>query len=835
MARFFIDRPVFAIVLSLILFIAGALAAFALPIAQYPQISPPRVTVSAYYQGAGAEVVEQSLAQVIEQQVNGVEGMAYMSSVSGDDGSYGLDVVFGLDRSGDIVAVQTQNRVSQAISSLPQEVVQAGVTTQKQSPDVVMYFAVYSPKGTFDAVFLKNYASVQIVDTLKRIPGVGAVEEYGSEFAMRIWLKADRMAVLGVTATDVQQALRRQNIQAPAGRIGEYPSLANQEFQYTAKSQGRLQTPAEFENVIVRADSTGSILRVRDVARVELTGKNYTYFSEYNGQEAVSFAIKLTPDANALETVNQVRAAIDEAAERFPSDIKHSIVIDNTVFVRDSLKEVVKTFFEALLLVLVIVFIFLQSLRATLIPMIAVPISLVGTFIAFYLFGFSINSLTLFAMVLAIGLVVDDAIVVVEAVEHHMRHSGMTPREATYKAMEEVSGPVVAIAFVLASVFIPVTFFGGTVGVLYRQFAVTIAVSMALSAFVALSLTPALCALLLKPHAGTNNSRMERFFARFNEWFDRLIKNYGLIVGLTTRQIRKGMLLFLILLACTAALFRILPSGFVPDEDQGYFIASLSLPEASSVNRTKEVGHRVAEIIRGLPGIKETILISGIDILSGSAKPNTAIIAVSMKPWAERKEPALQVENRIRDVIASTDKVSEGSVVAFNAPALPGLGGQGKISMMLQNRGGASLAEMQEVAGRFIEEANKLPEIGVFYTTFRTDTPGYRYDLDRERVETLGVSVSDVFQTLQYFMGGSQVNDFNAYGRTFKVVMQAGPQFRAEPESIRYLFVRNQQGNMIPLNALLKPVSVSGPPSIKRFNGYPAIQKEKQYRRKKVC
>ena len=575
---------------------------------------------------------------------------------------------------------------------------------------------------------------------------------------------------------------------------------------------------------MVRVDSAGSILRVRDVARVELTGKNYTYFSEYNGQEAVSFAIKLTPDANALNTVSQVRAAIDEAAGRFPSDIRHSIVIDNTVFVRESLHEVVKTFLEALLLVLVIVFIFLQSFRATLIPMIAVPISLVGTFIAFYLFGFSINSLTLFAMVLAIGLVVDDAIVVVEAVEHHMSHSGLGPKEATCKAMEEVSGPVVAIAFVLASVFITVTFFGGTVGVLYRQFAITIAVSMALSALVALSLTPALCALLLKPHAGTDTTRLGRFFTRFNEGFGRLIEKYGLMVGSTTRQIRKGMLLFLVLLVCTAALFRILPSGFVPDEDQGYFIAALSLPEAASVNRTIEVGHRVAEIIRGLPGVKETILISGVDILSGSAKPKIAIIAISLNPWAERQTPAPQVENRIRDVIANTAKVAEGSVIAFNAPALPGLGGQGKISMMLQNRGGGSLAEMQEVAGRFIEQANELPEIGVFYTTFRTDTPGYRYDLDRERVETLGVPVSEVFQTLQYFMGGSQVNDFIAYGRTFKVVMQAEPQFRAAPESIRYLFVRNQQGNMVPLNALLKPVSVSGPPSIKRFNGYPAIQ-----------
>ncbi len=825
MAKFFIDRPVFAVVLSLLITIAGTLAGFALPIAQYPQISPPRIAVSTFYQGASAEVVEQAVAQIVEQQVNGVEGMSYMSSVSSDDGSYRLDVVFGIEQNGDLAAVQAQNRVSQAVSGLPQEVVQVGVTTQKQSPDVVMYFVLYSPKGTFDSIFLKNYASVQIIEGLKRIKGVGAVDEYGSDFAMRIWLQADKMAVLNVAATDVQHAVRKQNIQAPAGRIGEFPTVAGQEFQYTAKAQGRLQVPAEFQNIIIRTNPDGSMVRLKDVARVELSAKNYTFFSEYNGQEAVSFAVKLTPDANALETVKNVRAVIDNAASRFPSDIKNSIVIDNTLFVRESLKEVVKTFIEALALVLVIVYIFLQSFRATLIPMLAVPVSLVGTFIMFYLLGFSINSLTLFAMVLAIGLVVDDAIVVVEATESHMRQEGLSAKEATYKAMEEVSGPVVAIAFVLASVFVPVTFFGGTVGVLYRQFAITIAVSMALSALIALSLTPALCALLLKPHtAASDDSKIGRFFTWFNAAFDRLTEKYGQGVIGSTVHLRRGLLMFLVLLAATSLLFRSLPTGFVPDEDQGYFIASLSLPEAASVNRTREVGHRVSEIIRQIPGVKETILISGMDILSGAAKPNTALVVVSLHPWADRKDATLHAQNIINETIKRSFAVAESNLIAFNAPALPGVGGQGKLSLMLQNRGGESLDEMADVAGRFIEAANKLPEIGMFYSTFRTDTPGYRFDLDRERAETLGVSVSDVFQTLQYFMGGSQVNDFSAYGRSFKVIVQADAQYRAEPGSIRYLFVRNQRGDMIPLNAIIKPVSVSGPSSIKRFNGYPAIQ-----------
>ncbi len=824
MAKFFIDRPVFAVVLSLLITIGGTLAGFALPIAQYPQISPPRIAVSTFYQGASAEVVEQAVAQIVEQQVNGVEGMSYMSSVSGDDGSYKLDVIFGIEQSADLAAVQAQNRVSQAVSGLPQEVVQVGVTTQKQSPDVVMYFVLYSPKGTFDSIFLKNYASVQIIEGLKRIKGVGAVDEYGSDYAMRIWLQADKMAVLNVAATDVQQAVRKQNIQAPAGRIGEFPTVAGQEFQYTAKAQGRLQLPAEFQNIIVRTNPDGSMVRIKDVARVELSAKNYTFFSEYNGQEAVSFAVKLTPDANALETVKNARAVINDAASRFPSDIKHNVVIDNTLFVRESLKEVVKTFIEALALVLVIVYIFLQSFRATLIPMLAVPVSLIGTFITFYLLGFSINSLTLFAMVLAIGLVVDDAIVVVEAAETHMRHGGLSPKEATYKAMEEVSGPVVAIAFVLASVFVPVTFFGGTVGVLYRQFAITIAVSMALSALIALSLTPALCALLLKPHTASGGSKTDRFFAWFNAAFDRLTEKYGRGVIGSTGNLRRGLLLFLVLLAATSVLFKSLPSGFVPDEDQGYFIASLSLPEAASVNRTREVGHRIAEIIRQIPGVKETILISGIDILSGAAKPNTALVVVSLHPWEERKDPALHAQNIIHETIKRSFAVAESNLIAFNAPALPGVGGQGKLSLMLQNRGGGSLDEMSDVAARFIEAANKLPEIGMFYSTFRMDTPGYRFDLDRERAETLGVSVSDVFQTLQYFMGGSQVNDFSAYGRSYKVIVQADAQYRAEPGSIRYLFVRNQRGDMVPLNAIIKPVSVSGPASIKRFNGYPAIQ-----------
>ncbi|WP_346353980.1 multidrug efflux RND transporter permease subunit [Azotosporobacter soli] len=825
MANFFIKRPIFAIVLSIFIVIGGLIAAFTLPIAQYPQITPPNISVSTSYNGANAEVVEQSIAQLIEMQVNGVEDMVAMQSTSSDNGQYSMSVKFELGKDGDIASVQTQNRVSQASAQLPTEVMNNGVVTKKVSPDTILYFSLWSEKGTYDSVFMKNYGSINIVEDLKRIKGVGNVMEYGSDFGMRIWLQPDKMARLSITSNDISNAIKAQNLQAPAGTIGQQPSSPGQEFQMTAQVKGRLAEPAEFEKIMVRAQPDGSFVRLGDVARVEMAGKDYLYYSDVNGHESVTFGVQLTPDANALDTVNKVRASIDNAAKHFPADMQVKYVVDNTKFVKESLDEVVKTFAEALLLVLFIVFLFLQSWRATLIPMLAIPVSLVGTMGAFLLLGFSINTLTLFAMVLAIGLVVDDAIVVVEAVEHHMRHTGLNPRAATIRAMSEVSGPVVAIAFVLASVFIPVAFMGGTVGVLYKQFALTIAVSMALSAIVALSLTPALCTLILKAHdPNAHSGWLGRFFDRFNTWFDNMTEKYGGSVGGFIRRSKLSLLLLLVLVILTGALFQALPTTFVPDEDQGYYITTIALPEAANMDRTRAVANKVAAGIRAMPGVQDTIVITGYDIMVGAIKPNSAIIFTGLKPWSERTTADLGLANFIRSTFGAGFMTPEANVLAFNPPALPGVGSLGGFTLMLQDKGGGSIDELNTTTQQFLAEARKRPEIGMIYSTFRTDTPAYRFEVDREKAAKLGVPTSDVFGALQTFLGGSQVNDFNRFGRTYKVVMQADPSFRSDVDATRFFFVRSSNGAMVPLNTLVKPNEINGPTAIKRFNGFRSVQ-----------
>ena len=616
MAKFFIYRPVFAIVTAIVLTLAGIIAGLNLPIAQYPQITLPTVRVSAVYPGASAAVVEQAVAQPIEEQVNGVEGMLYMSSSSSGNGTYSLDLTFGLDRNADIAAVQVQNRASQANARLPGEVINAGITTNKQTPDTLMYIALVSPKGTYDELFLTNYATINVVEALKRVKGVGNVQLFGAEFGMRLWLKPDRMANLGITPTDIYRAIQEQNAQAPAGQVGQMPAPKNQQFQYGVEVRGRLTESSEFENVIIKAKPDGAFIRVKDVARVELGAKDYTFQSKLNGQPAAAFSINLTPDASALETAGLIRAQLEELSKSFPNDLSYDMVLDNTVFVTSSLEEVVHTFIEALVLVLVVVFLFLQNWRATVIPMLAVPVSLVGTFAVFTLLGFTINTLTLFGMVLAIGIVVDDAIVVVEAVEHHMAH-GLNARDATLKAMEEVSGPVMAIALILSAVFVPVAFLGGIAGVMYKQFAITVAVSTLLSAFVALSLTPALCALMLKPRSESHGP-IDRFFAAFNTRFDRLTEGYGRGVQTMIRRSLLSLMLLAILIFAAVGLMNKVPGGFVPPEDQGYFIGSVQLPSAASLNRTIDATAKVDDILSTLPGIEKRLMINGFNILNGA-------------------------------------------------------------------------------------------------------------------------------------------------------------------------------------------------------------------------
>jgi len=824
-AKFFIERPVFAIVLSIVITIAGLISAFNLPIAQYPQISPPTVSISTTYTGANADVVNQTVAQVLEEQINGVENMVSMQSTSSDSGAYSLRIQFEAGKDADIAAVQAQNRVSQATSSLPSTVQTTGVTTKKSTQDMSLMFSLWSPKGTYDTNFLKNYGSIYLLENIKRVKGVGNVMEFGSDYGMRIWLQPDKMARHNITTADVTSAVTSQNVQAAAGTIGQAPNLPEQEFQYTVRIKGRLTETAEFENIIIKAQSDGSFVRLKDIARVELGSKDYTFSSEVNGYPTTGFGVQLSSDANALETISQVKAVLANAAKQFPSDLEYKIVVDNTQFVRESMVEVCKTLAEALALVLLVVFLFLQNWRATLIPMLAIPVSLIGTFAAFIALDFSINTLTLFAMVLAIGLVVDDAIVVIEAVEHHIRYNSLSPQAATVRAMKEVSGPVVAIAFVLASVFIPVAFFGGTMGILYKQFALTIAVSMGLSALVALSLTPALCALLLKPHNPKEHGTvLSGLFGRFNRWFDKTVEGYGQRVVWLIGRARLCLVLLAVLTILAGGLYKAVPSSFVPTEDQGFFITAINLPEAASMNRTQAVVSKVGKAIHSQAGVAEAMMITGFDLLGGGNKSSAGAIFTKLKPWAERTKAELAVNQQIANVLMNSGNVPEATVLAFNPPSLPGLGMVGGFTLMLEDRAGSSDEEMSRVSKEFIAEAKKRPEIGMIYSTFSASTPGYEFQVDREKAEKLGVAVDDVFSALQTFLGGVQVNDFNRFGRTYKVIMQAETQFRNTTDASRFFFVRSSSGTMVPLNTLIKPVPVNAASVITRFNGSQAIQ-----------
>jgi multidrug efflux pump len=824
-ANFFIRRPIFAIVLSIIITIIGFISAFNLPVAQYPQISPPTITIKTTYQGANSEVVDQSVAQVMEEQVNGVEGMVLMSSASSDDGSYTLSVQFESGKDPDTAAVQTQNRVAEANASLPSTVQTAGVTTRKASQDMAIIFNLYSDNDIFSNNFLKNYGSIYLVDDIKRVKGVGEVTEFGADYSMRIWLQPEKMARLGIDVSTVVSAIEEQNVQAPSGAVGEMPAPAQQEFQYTARVKGRLTDVESFGNIIIQASTDGSFTRLKDIARVELGSKDYSNQTTINGHPSSGFAIKLASDANALETIGNVKKVLEEASKNFPNGLKYTISVDNTQFVRESMIEVAKTFAEALLLVVVVVFFFLQSWRATLIPLLAIPVSLLGTFGAFIVLGFSINTLTLFAMVLAIGLVVDDAIVVIEAVEHHIRYSGLSPLEATKRAMSEVSGPVVAIAFVLASVFLPVAFFGGMMGILYKQFALTIAVSMALSAIVALSLTPALCIILLKPYdPNAHQGVLGRFFETFNIWFERSTERYGKGLEKWIGNARLCMLLLCVLVILVGGLYKMVPSSFVPEEDQGRYIAAVSLPEAASLNRTTQTLKSFAQTLQSQPGVTDVMAMAGQDLLGGGSKPNAGAIFILLNPWAERNKPQLQVNAVIEQTLINGSHLPEGSVMVLAPPALPGLGNVGGFTVYLEDRGGGTLDALDKVAQKFIDAAQQRSEIGSIKSSFKADTPGYEFEVDREKAKKMGVSVDSVFTTLSVFIGGTQVNDFNKFGRTYKVIAQADLSFRSDIDAMRYLFVKSSSGTMVPLNTLVKPKKVSASSVITRYNGVRAVK-----------
>ena len=821
MSRFFINRPIFAIVISLIIVILGTISAFNLPIAQYPQISPPTITVSTTYTGANADTVNETVAQVVEQQVNGVEGMDYMSSTASNDGRYSLQVVFKLGTDGDMDSVKVQNNASTAEPSLPTDVQTYGLTTRKASSDMAMVLTLTSPNGTYDSVFLKNYADIYLVDKIKRVPGVGDLNVFGADYAMRLWINPDKLAELGLTVADVVSAVKEQNIQAPAGTIGQMPAPKDQEFQYTGKVQGRLITPEEFGNIIIRSDNnSGSFVRVKDVARVETGARTNNISAKYNNQNAVAFGVQLTSDANAMDTVSQVKEILEEAKADFPPDLEYEAVVDNTTYISESIQEVVKTFVEALLLVMLIVYIFLQSWRATLIPMLAVPVSLIGTFAAFIVLDFTINTLTLFGMVLAIGLVVDDAIVVIENVERHMAEDGLDPKEATGRAMDEVQGPVVAIAFTLASVFVPVAGLGGMTGVLYRQFALTIAISMALSAFVALTLTPALCATLLKPHTPNENkdSTIGSFFIRFNQFMNWMTRGYVKCIAFLIGKAKLCVVFLVIITALMAGLFRILPTTFSPPEDQGFYLASVTLPEGTSLNRTEEIVDKLSAELKQNPGVDQVMGISGYDILSGGAKSSAATFFVGLKPWSERTTPETSIDAEVGMAFKQGMNYPEASIIAMNPPSLPGLGMVSGFNLQLQDMSGHTNEELDTITKKIVAAANQRPELQGVYTTYSIKSPIYEFEVDREKVKNLGLNISDVFTALQVNFGGTEINDFNQFGRTYKVVMQADSNFRNEADTTRFIFIRGSNGQMVPLNTIIKPKLDSGPAIISRFN-----------------
>lgn len=827
MSRFFIDRPIFAIVISLVIVILGTISAVNLPIAQYPQISPPTVSVSTTYVGANADTVNETVAQVIEQQVNGTEGMDYMSSTAASDGRYSLQVVFNLGTDGDMDSVKVQNNAAVANPSLPSDVQQRGLTTRKASSDMAMIISLNSPNGTYDDVFLKNYADIYLVDKIKRVPGVGDLNVFGADYSMRLWLNPDRLAELGLTVADVTNAVKEQNVQAPAGTIGQQPSPENQEFQYIGKVQGRLVTPEEFGNIIIRSDNgSGSFVRLKDVAKIETGARTNSVKASYNHTNSVAFGVQLTSDANALETVSQVKAIMEEAQQDFPPDLKYEAVVDNTTYINESIHEVVQTFIEALLLVMLIVYIFLQSWRATLIPMLAVPVSLIGTFAAFIVLDFSINTLTLFGMVLAIGLVVDDAIVVIENVERHMAEDGLSAKEATGRAMDEVSGPVVAIAFTLASVFIPVAGLGGMTGILYRQFALTVAISMGLSAFVALTLTPALCAMMLKPHSERSGGPnfIEGLFDRFNRFMSWLTRGYVRCVGVLINHAKLCCVALLAVVLMTAGLFKILPTTFIPDEDQGFYLVSFNLPEGTSLNRTYEITEKFAEDLRQNPGVQRVMNITGYDILSSGAKSNSAVFFIGLAPWSERTTPETSINSQVGMAMKEgMMKYPEASIIAMNPPSLPGLGMVGGFNMQLQDVSGHTNEELNDVAQKIVAAANQRPELQRVYTIYSIGSPMYEFELDREKIKNLGLNISDVFTALQVNFGGTEINDFNQFGRTYKVILQADKGYRNEADTTRFIFIRGANGQMVPLNTVLKPKLESGPSIISRFNGTKSV------------
>jgi HAE1 family hydrophobic/amphiphilic exporter-1 len=823
-SRFFVRRPIVAIVIAIITVLAGLVAIQGLPIAQFPEIIPPQISVSATFTGADAQTIEQSIATPLEQQMNGVDNMLYMQSTNSNDGTMQLTVTFDVATDPNIDQVNVQNRIAQAQPNLPPDVNAFGLTMRKSTGFPMLIIALSSPENTYDALFLANFANINLIDAIYRVPGVGEARIFGAgDYAMRVWVKPDVVAKLGLTVPDLVRAVQQQSTVNPSGQIGAQPAPAGQEMTYTVRSQGRLQTPEEFGAIAVRSNPDGSVVRLRDVARVELGALNYQQIGRSNGREGCAIAIFQTPGSNALAVAEGVKKVMEDLRPQFPADLEYRYAIDTTLPVSEGMREILITLGEAMVLVIFVVFLFLQNWRATFIPMVAVPVSLIGTFAAFPLLGFSINTLSLFGLVLAIGLVVDDAIVVVEAVEHHIEE-GMAPADATLKAMEEVSGPVVSIALILASVFIPVGFMSGIQGRLNKQFAITIAISVIISAFNALTLSPALAAMLLRPRRKTTGV-VGRFFGVFNRWFEKATRGYVSISHGLVRKAVVGVGILLVFTAFAGLLARRLPTSFVPEEDYGYLLLNVQLPPAASIERTDAVARKIDQLLARTEGIANFNTIVGFSLLSRVTAPNYGFYFIGLHPWDQRKGPDLSARAIVDRLNRELPKVAP-EAVAFAAmpPSIPGLGTQGGFSFWLQDRSGGSIDFLDRSLQKFLDAARKRPELAGVNSQFSAAVPQLFADVDRDKVLKQGIAIGDVYQTMQAFLGGLYVNQFNRFGRQWRVFLQAEGSNRNTPADISQFYVRNNDGAMVPLSAVESTRPSAGPQYTNRFNVYRAVQ-----------
>ncbi|WP_118975626.1 efflux RND transporter permease subunit [Taibaiella koreensis] len=820
-AETFIKRPVTAIVISLVIALVGIIAIINLPIGQYPEITPPTVQVTGSFTGADALTVEQTTTTPIETQINGTPGMTYMASTSTSDGRSTITVNFDLGTDINVATLDVQNRVSIAQPTLPDQVKRLGLTTRKRNPSILMLVAMYSPKGTHDVTFTDNYTNIFIKDALLRVKGVGDIFTRADDFSMRVWLDPVKMAQLGMSASDVTNALQEQNLQLAAGSVGAPPQQTAQTFEFSVFTNSRLSTVKQFEDVIVRNDpSKGNIVYLRDIARVQLGKFSYASNSFVDGKRASYLLVYQAPGSNALETAKGITEKMEELKKSFPKDIEYVVPFESVSVVRVSISEVVHTLVEALLLVTLVVFLFLQNWRATLIPVLAIPVSILGTFIFFIPLGFTINTLTMFGFVLAIGIVVDDAIVVVEAVQHYIDHERISAKEATRKAMKDISAPVIAIALILAAVFVPVGFIPGLVGRLYQQFAITIAVSVLISAFVALTLTPALCSLLLKPSEVRKESRgLNKFFYLFNEWFRRVSLKYTIGVRRTIKGARYALIVLLCIIVGTVFLFKSKPTGFIPTEDEGRVYITYELPESSSTTRSIAVLDTIMNILKETKGVKHYAGLGGLNVITFSTKPNAGTVFAQLDPWDEREDKSLQLQSLMETLNKKFQSIKAARVLVISPPAIPGLGQTGGFTFELQQRSSTDdVKQFENVVNNFVMEANKRPELKGVFSFFTAKTPAYQVDVDRELAKKLGVNIADVYQTLQTFLGSSYINDFTTYGRNFRVVAQADEAYRGDIKDLGKYYVKNSSGTMVPLSALTSYRIIENAPVLSHFN-----------------